>query len=85
MVEVFKTNITDRGQAAMLVDRIHKAFIGYKANFDLEDCDNILRVELENGRVATSSLLCFLNDFGCTAEVLPDELPLHGQTPIKTI
>ena len=45
MVEVFKTNVMDRRQAQMLVDQIHQLFKNYHSNFDLEDCDKILRIE----------------------------------------
>ena len=44
MIEVFKTNVDDRVQANLLVDQIHQTYSDYKANFDLEDCDKILRV-----------------------------------------
>jgi len=76
MVEVFKTNVIDESHAQSLLDQIHKTFIDYKANFDLEDCDNILRVKCVNGTVDPSLLIDFLKDFGYDAEVLPDELPL---------
>ena len=38
--------------AHLLLDQIHKSFRHYQANFDLEDCDRILRVESEmvNGK-----------------------------------
>ena len=48
MVEVFKTNVKDRDQAKMLIDQIQKTFTDFTANFDLEDCDKILRVKSTN-------------------------------------
>lgn len=45
MVEVFKTNITDRCVAAVVVAQLQIQLPGAKINFDLEDCDNILKVE----------------------------------------
>ena len=51
MVEVFKTNVKDQGVADKLIDQIHRIFIGYMANFDLEDCDNILRVKCMYGQL----------------------------------
>lgn len=71
MVEVFKTNVEDHQQAKILLEQIHKVFTGYKANFDLDDCDKILRVQ-SAGRVQTRSLISLLKDFGSAAEVLPD-------------
>lgn len=45
MVEVFKTNISSKRKAKIIRDRLEKAFPEYGINFDLEDCDRILRVE----------------------------------------
>ncbi|GAA3935617.1 hypothetical protein [Hymenobacter algoricola] len=72
MVEVFKTNVTAPGHAQRLLDRIHATFAEYRANFDLEDCDNILRVECASGFVLPSCLIRLLRDAGFHAEVLPD-------------
>lgn len=75
MVEVFRTNVTDRHHANMLLDHIHRSFAGYKANFDLEDCDRILRVKSAAGFIQASYLIELLKDFGFHAEVLSDEIP----------
>ena len=48
MVEVFKTNVKQRGEAKRLIQHIRQHFPSYKINFDLSDCDKILRVEGEN-------------------------------------
>ena len=73
MVEVFKTNVKDRDYANRLIDQIQKKFIGYKANFDLADCDNILRVCVK-GQIEPDAVIAFLEKFGCIAEVLQDEV-----------
>ncbi len=72
MVEVFKTNICDRIHARLLVDQIHAQFSHYKANFDLEDCDRILRVQSVAGKVQADALMQLVREFGFHAEVLPD-------------
>jgi hypothetical protein len=72
MIEVFKTNVENHDQAIMLLDRIHQAFADYKANFDLQDCDKILRVK-SSAHVQADCLINVLKDFGFHAEVLPDE------------
>jgi hypothetical protein len=46
-VEVFKTNVADPNQAKWLVDQIERNFTGCKVNFDLDDCDRILRIVFE--------------------------------------
>jgi len=74
MVEVFKTDVQCADQACTLVDRIHRAFPGYKANFDLEDCDRILRVAVAHGDINTSRIITLLNHAGVWAEVLTDEI-----------
>lgn len=50
-------------------------FADYKVNFDLGDCDNILRVKSFTEPIQSSLLIHLLNDLGFTAEVLPDEVP----------
>ncbi len=73
MIEVFKTNVKEDCHANLLVDQIHKIFEGHEANFDLEDCDKILRVKCRSGFIQPSKFIRLLNDFGFQAEVLPDE------------
>jgi hypothetical protein len=76
MVEIFKTDVKDRDQANRLIDRIHKTFINYKANFDLEDCDRILRVQSSAGSVRATLLIELSKDLGINAELLPDVVSL---------
>jgi hypothetical protein len=73
MVEVFKTNVIEHDDANMLVYHIHQNFGEYKANFDLEDCDRILRVKSSTGQVEAAVLINLLKELGFDAEVLPDE------------
>lgn len=47
MVEVFKTNVQEQHQAGELMVMLAQKFPLSKINFDLEDCDKILRVEAE--------------------------------------
>ncbi|TVZ26923.1 hypothetical protein JM83_1924 [Gillisia sp. Hel_I_86] len=72
MVEIFRTNVDNENKAKKIVDAVHSNFQCYKANFDLEDCDRILRVESNNGRLSVSKILQFLKRLGLEAEVLPD-------------
>ncbi len=74
MVEVFKTNVKDHDYANRLIEQIHKNFIGYNANFDLQDCDNILRIKSITGIIESNPLISFLEQFGCEAEILGDEI-----------
>lgn len=76
MVEVFKTDVCDPTDAGFLIDMIRKAYPCYKVNFDLQDCDHILRIETFAGDLSTNSIIRLLEQLGYTAEVLPDEIPL---------
>ena len=69
MIEVFKTNINCAEQARQLVEQIQGHFTGYKANFDLEDCDRVLRIVSSN--MVTVQFIEQLKDWGCYAEILP--------------
>ena len=44
-IEVFKTNVYDRQDAERMVAFLSHYFPGSRINFDLHDCDKILRVE----------------------------------------
>ncbi len=44
-VEVFKTNVQTETQTRELLLILNKTFPSLKINFDLDDCDKILRVE----------------------------------------
>ena len=44
MVYVFKTSVKDKRQVKSLSKKLNKIHAIKKWNFDLEDCDNILRI-----------------------------------------
>ena len=46
-VLVYKTNVTSEASVKKLKPFLSDLLIGSKWNFDLEDCDNILRVEIK--------------------------------------
>ena len=71
MIEVFKTNVSRQDQASFLLGKISTTFTGYYGNFDLEDCDKILRIQAD-GSIDTLALVRFLSTFGFTVSVLPD-------------
>jgi hypothetical protein len=72
MVEVFKTNVKNKHKAKKIIDQIHKTFDGYFANFDLEDCDKILRIKYTGNSLRSSRLIELLKNWEVQAEVLPD-------------
>lgn len=72
MVEVFKTNVRDLNEATLLVEKLHEHSEAYKANFDLEDSDKILRIQSDSGLINPKSIIEFLKKCGYEAQVLPD-------------
>jgi hypothetical protein len=65
MVEVFKTNVQKKTQSKMLLSALSAAFPSFKINFDLADCDKILRVEGENIEPLKIVILVEGNGFEC--------------------
>ena len=48
MIEVFKTNVHETEQAKELIFLLQQKFPESKINFDLDDCDKVLRIEGRN-------------------------------------
>ncbi|WP_020531961.1 hypothetical protein [Flexithrix dorotheae] len=48
VVEIYKTNVTKEETAKKILIDFRKQFPDYNVNFDLEDCDKILRIESAN-------------------------------------
>lgn len=71
-IEVFKTNVTNSQLAQRLIEEIHRTFNHYRANFDLSDCDRILRVVSCTENIQSAYFIEWLKKYGCCAEVLPD-------------
>lgn len=72
MIEVFCTNITCKNQAALILQKLSETFSNCYFNFDLEDCDNILRVESKNRTVNVDSIVNMVRDSGYQISILED-------------
>lgn len=68
MVEVFKTNVTDTAESVWLVRELLLHAPKHRINFDLGDCDRILRVEGEN--ICTDSIIAIVKARGYVCEIL---------------
>ena len=66
LVEIFKTNINCPDEAKKIVEQIHATYTTYKANFDLDDCDKILRI-VTNENIAVTNFIAWLKEQGCNA------------------
>jgi hypothetical protein len=71
MVEVFKTNVLKKAQSKMLLSILSDAFPACKINFDLSDCDKVLRVE--GDPIDASPIMILVKEYGFTCEVLEGE------------
>ena len=72
MIEVFKTDVVSEAVARQLVATIAEVLEGCRANFDLEDCDRILRVCRDGAEVDAQAVIGLLEKAGYRAEVLED-------------
>lgn len=70
MIEVFKTNITDMKASQEISYELSRILPHAKINFDLDDCDKILRIVSEEPVV--SETINFLHFRGHHCEVLID-------------
>lgn len=68
MVEVFKTNVQEADESGKIILKLLEHFPDSKINFDLDDCDKILRFEADFIEAEKISFL--LNSDGYTCEVL---------------
>ncbi|UWX55093.1 hypothetical protein NYZ99_00055 [Maribacter litopenaei] len=65
-VLVFKTSVRKRGKVRYLAPYLNNLINGHgRWNFDLEDCDNILRVETKNTNAMDVSGLLQKHGFLC--------------------
>jgi hypothetical protein len=69
-IEIFKTDVYDRAEADMIIQQLHAAFENYRVNFDLHDCDRILRVENPSGEIAPDPVIKMMEEMGYAAELL---------------
>jgi hypothetical protein len=68
MIEIFKTNVQKRAQSKMLLSMLSDTFPSFKINFDLADCDKILRVQGEN--IEPIRIMTLVKENGFESEVL---------------
>ena len=65
VVEVFKTNVRSKRMAKIIMNDLVQLLPNAKINFDLEDCDNILRIECRHLIVADVIKVLRLKGFNC--------------------
>ena len=70
MISVFKTSVTNTKEIEILKPQLDIQLEFAKWNFDLEDCDNILRIESKTE--TAEQIIRLLNKNGFECEELPD-------------
>lgn len=65
MIFVFKTSVKTKREINKIKPHLQKIIPGKKWNFDLEDCDRILRVDSEEDVVTKISGLLNAHEFDC--------------------
>ena len=68
MIEIFKTNVYEVEKSNIIFQKLQKHFPENQINFDLEDCDKILRVEGNN--ILSKKIIEILNAEGHICEIL---------------
>ena len=57
MVEIFKTNVKNKKLAKQLLKMLHSHLPACCFNFDLDDCDKILRAQSESCPIEIDSII----------------------------
>lgn len=70
MIEVFKTDIKNKAKANTIIKALKLRFPASDFNFDLNDCDKILRID--SNQNITSIVVEVLNNQGFICEVLEE-------------
>lgn len=68
MVEVFKTNVRSIREARLIIQKIAEEFPQHKINFDLTDCDRILRVQ--GNSILESKIISIVTSLNYNCEIL---------------
>ena len=68
MIEVFKTNVENSADAEIVLGLLRHHFPKSRINFDLQDCDKILR--LEGGNFCTTDIMMIVSKQGFLCQVL---------------
>ena len=65
MISVFKTNVSKKKDADRLIKELQIQFPFLRANFDLQDCDRILRVQVMEKNIPAVSDWLAQRGFQC--------------------
>lgn len=69
-VEIFRTNVMNNIAATAVIEVLARSIRSAKINFDLDDCDKILRVEFIGGYTDTFVIMDTVKNLGFEIELL---------------
>ena len=72
MVEIFKTNVNNKRQAGKVLKALSTCLPTYLFNFDLDDCDRILRVKSSGPVIETIAIIRIVKDHQFEISVFDD-------------
>ncbi len=72
MVKVFKTDVQDGVAAGYIVFLLQQTFSHCRINFDLDDCDKILRMESQQELIEEAEIQLLIAGCGYYCEPLAD-------------
>jgi len=72
IVYVFKTDVQDKQSARHIILFLQRVFSRCRINFDLDDCDRILRIESSQGLIEDAQIQLLATRQGYYCEPLVD-------------
>ena len=72
IVQVFKTDVQDQKDARRIVLFLHQNYAHCKVNFDLDDCDKVLRIESQQEPVKEAAIQLVVAVYGYDCKPLQD-------------
>ncbi len=69
MVEIFRTNVKNKKLAGKVLKALHLHLPAFKFNFDLDDCDRILRAQSNGCPVACREIIQIVQGYAIEISV----------------
>ena len=70
-IGVYKTDVEDQSEANTILDEIRRTLPDSDPSFDLDDCDNVLRIEYKSAGKSEEKLTFIFKCLGYHFEPLP--------------
>lgn len=70
IVEVFKTNVKSTDVAQFAIQKLKEVLPDAKINFDLDDCDHILRIEALRSEIELDAIVHYAKKMNIEIEAL---------------